>query len=62
MTSLIERTSRFTFLLANQDKRSAAVVAGIADVLRCLPEGARRTITFDRGSEFAGYTVLDVPV
>jgi IS30 family transposase len=59
VTSLIERTSRFTFLLANQDKRSAAVVAGIADVLRCLPEGARRTITFDRGSEFAGYTVLD---
>src|SRR6185437_15289939 len=59
VTSLVERKSRFTFLLANQDKRSAAVVAGIADVLRCLPEGARRTITFDRGSEFAGYTVLD---
>jgi IS30 family transposase len=59
VTSLMERTSRFTFLLANEDKRSAAVVAGIADVLRCLPEDARRTITFDRGSEFAGYTVLD---
>src|SRR3954447_19903297 len=35
VTSLVERKSRFTFLLANQDKRSAAVVAGIADVLRC---------------------------
>jgi transposase, IS30 family len=59
VTSLMERTSRFTFLLANEDKRSAAVVGGIADVLRGLPEGARRTITFDRGSEFAGYAVLD---
>ena len=54
----MERTSRFTFLLPNEDKRSAAVVAGIADVLRGLPGDARRTVTFDRGTEFAGYTVL----
>jgi transposase, IS30 family len=59
VTSLVERKSRFTFLLANEDKRSAAVVAGIADALRGLPEDARRTITFDRGSEFAGYAALD---
>ena len=59
MTSLVERKSRFTFLLPNEDKRSAAVVAGIADALRGLPEEARRTVTFDRGSEFAGYAALD---
>jgi transposase, IS30 family len=59
VTSLVERKSRFTFLLANQDKRSAAVVAGIADALRGLPENARLTVTFDRGSEFAGYAALD---
>ena len=59
VTSLVERKSRFTFLLANGDKRSAAVVAGIADALRELPEEARRTVTFDRGSEFAGYAALD---
>ena len=58
VTSLMERRSRFTFLLANEDKRSTAVVAGIADALRGLPEDARRTVTFDRGTEFAGYTVL----
>src|SRR3954467_12867433 len=45
VTSLIERKSRFTFLLANEDKRSAAVIARIADVLRGLPGGGRRTIT-----------------
>ena len=59
MTSLVERKSRFTFLLPNDDKRSAAVVAGITDALRELPEEARRTVTFDRGSEFAGYAALD---
>src|SRR3954453_11153725 len=60
VTSLVERKSRFTFLLANEDKRSAAVIAGIADVLRGLPGDARRTITFDRGTEFAaGRRALD---
>jgi hypothetical protein len=58
VTSLMERTSRFTFLLANEDKRSAAVVAGVADALRPLPEDARRTVTFDRGTEFAAYREL----
>jgi transposase, IS30 family len=59
VTSLIERKSRFTVLLPNGDKRSTAVLAGIAEALRPLPEDARRTITFDRGSEFAGYAALD---
>jgi IS30 family transposase len=58
VTSLVERKSRFTFLLANGDERSAAVVAGIADALRGLPENARLTVTFDRGSEFAAYPEL----
>jgi transposase, IS30 family len=58
VTSLVERKSRFTFLLANEDKRSTAVVAGIGEALRPLPENARRTITFDRGSEFAAYPRL----
>ena len=58
VTSLVERKSRLTFLLANGDKRSAAVVAGIADALRGLPENARLTVTFDRGSEFAAYPEL----
>jgi transposase, IS30 family len=59
VTSLVERKSRFTFLLANEDERSAAVIAGIAEALRPLPEDARRTVTFDRGSEFAGHAALD---
>ncbi len=59
VTSLLESKSRFTLLLPNGDRRSTAVLAGLAGVLRPLPEDARRTITFDRGSEFAGYAALD---
>ena len=58
VTSLVERKSRYTFLLANEDKRSTAVIAGIGEALRGLPEEARRTVTFDRGSEFAAYPRL----
>jgi transposase, IS30 family len=59
VTSLVERKSRFAFLLPNEDRRSAAVLAGIAEALRPLPEDARRTVTFDRGSEIAAYATLD---
>src|SRR4051795_9216655 len=58
VTSLVERKSRFTFLLPNEDERSAAVIAGVAEALRGLPEDARRTVTFDRGTEFAAYPEL----
>src|SRR3954453_6606714 len=58
VASLVELKSRFTFLSPNEDKRSAAVIAPIADVLRPLPGAARRTVTFDRGTEFAAYPEL----
>jgi transposase, IS30 family len=58
VTSLVERKSRFIFLLPNQDRRSSAVIAGIGEALRPLPEAARRTVTFDRGTEFAAYPRL----
>ena len=35
------------------------MAAGIADALRGLPEDARRTVTFDCGTEFAAYAALD---
>ena len=39
VTSLMERKSRFTFLLPNDDRRSAAVLAGIAGALRRAARG-----------------------
>jgi hypothetical protein len=58
VTSLIERQSRFTLLLPNADRRSAGVIGGIRAALDALPPAARRTITFDRGTEFMAYPRL----
>lgn len=58
VTSLLERTSRFTVLVPNADRRSAAVIGGIRDALAGLPQAARGTITFDRGTELATYPTL----
>jgi transposase, IS30 family len=59
VTSLVERKSRFVPLSPSEDERSAAVLARAADALRPPPEDARRSVTFDRGSGFAGDAALD---
>jgi IS30 family transposase len=58
LTSLVERQSRLLRLIPNRDRRSQGVVGAIGDALASLPPTARRTITFDRGSEFLGYDRL----
>lgn len=58
LTSLVERRSRFTVLMPNPSRHSAGIMAGIAQQLRSLPPSLRRTITFDRGTEFANYRRL----
>ena len=58
VTSLVERRSRLVRLVPNGDRRSRGVIGAIGDALISLPPAARRTITFDRGSEFLGYEQL----
>jgi transposase, IS30 family len=58
LTSLVERQSRLVRLIPNRDRRSCGVIGAIGDALVNLPPTARRTITFDRGSEFLGYEHL----
>jgi IS30 family transposase len=58
VTSLVERKTRLLRLVPNSDRRSQGVVGAIGDALTGLPPTARRTITFDRGSEFLGYDHL----
>jgi IS30 family transposase len=58
VTTLLERMSRYTVLLPNVDRRSAAVIGGIEVILAPFPPSARRTITFDRGTEFLSYPAL----
>ena len=52
VTSLMERTSRFTVLLRNTTKRSRPVMGTIAVAIGALPLPARKSITVARGSEF----------
>ena len=58
VTSLVERVSRFTVLLRNNDRQSRPVMDGVIRVLQPLPQIARRSITFDRGTEFTEWAYL----
>jgi IS30 family transposase len=58
LTSLVERMSRFTILLLNQSRKSEAVMGRIRERMTSLPRHSRRSITFDRGSEFMAWPVL----
>ena len=58
LTSLVERRSRFTFLARNPSRHSAGVMASIDRHLQALPPVLRRSITFDRGTEFAAFATL----
>lgn len=58
VTSLVERVSRFIVLLRNNDRQSRPVMDGMIRVLQPLPQMARRSITFDRGTELTEWSYL----
>lgn len=58
MTSLVERVSRFTVLMRNNDRQSKPIMEGLIGALGSLPYHARRSITFDRGTEFSDWPYL----
>ncbi len=58
VTTLVERVSRFTVLAKNRDRRSIPVMEELIVQLAPLPCLARRSITFDRGTEFTAWSHL----
>ena len=58
VTSLVERFSRFTVLLKNPSRHTKRVMAKIMAAIRELPHPARRSITFDCGTEFTSWPHL----
>lgn len=62
VTSLVERVSRFTVLLMNANKTTARVMGRLAKVMHTLPHNARKSVTFDRGSEFMDWPHLQAEV
>ena len=59
LTSLVERTTRFAFLARNASRHSGPVMDQIASHLGPLPAALRRSVTFDRGTEFAAHGSLN---
>lgn len=53
--SLFERVSRFTVFLRDNDPQSRSIIDGLLNALGPLPHAARRSITFDRGTEFTDW-------
>ena len=51
--TLVERTSRFTILIAIASKETAVVIAALTREIQRLPEHLARSLTWDRGSELA---------
>ncbi len=62
VTSLVERVSRFAVLLRNNDRQSRPIMEGLVRVLHSLPHRARRSITFDRGTEFTDWPYLQAGI
>lgn len=58
VTTLVERKSRFVKLVYNTSKYTNEVIAGIRNTLGTLPKSHCKSITFDRGTEFAAYKNL----
>ncbi|CDN57414.1 TRm24 putative transposase (plasmid) [Neorhizobium galegae bv. officinalis bv. officinalis str. HAMBI 1141] len=59
ITSLVERKSRYTVLIKNRSRHSRPIMDKIIDAFSPLPSFARRSFTFDRGTEFAGFRALE---
>jgi IS30 family transposase len=60
VTTLVERKSRYAKLVHNTDKYTKTVISGINKSMQNIPEKYRKTIAFDRGSEFAAFKDLNM--
>lgn len=56
--ALVERQTRFAVFRVQPSRHSKPIMNSLAEDLGVLPPSARRTVTFDRGTEFAAYPTL----
>ena len=57
--TLAERKTRFYIAVKMADKSAASMVKAMMEALGNLPDAAVKTITCDRGSEFAGWQTIE---
>lgn len=56
--TLVERTTRMSFLVKLKDKDAAAVRKAFAKEFRHLPKALRRSLTYDHGQEMAEHKIF----
>jgi len=56
--TLVERTTRITFLVQLKDKDATAVRKAFAQEFRCLPKALKRSLTYDHGQEMAEHKLF----
>jgi len=59
VTTLVERKSRFVILHKNENKKSPPVIEKINNTINSLPKKMWQTLTFDQGSEFMGFRLIE---
>ncbi|MCZ0964229.1 IS30 family transposase [Paracoccus sp. EF6] len=59
VATLVERKTRYTVLLRNNDRKSRPLMNRLIQEMSPLPAEARRSITFDRGLEFVAWRELE---
>lgn len=55
LATLVERQSRYVLLIRLPNKETATVVRALAARVRRLPQGLMKSLTWDRGTEFAAH-------
>ena len=55
IATLVERHSRFVFLVRLPGKDTVSVVQALSQAVRALPDGLMASLTWDRGSELAAH-------
>lgn len=56
---LSERRSRYYIAILLPDRKEEHVTSAIIEALKGFPDELVKTITFDRGKEFAGYEKIE---
>lgn len=56
--TLVERTTRMTFLVKLENKYARSVRKAFAEEFRQLPKGLRKTLTYDQGHEMAEHRLF----
>jgi IS30 family transposase len=62
VASLVERKTRFAVLFRNNDRSTTHLMNKLMSVIEPLPQLARKSITFDRGSEFMNWPHLQAEI